>query len=156
MDKPALAEETADGRGRGKGWRGRRGGGGGGGGGRGGEVLVGSQSPLDEDSSPPVSPACHQEIAGGFPELFRQAILEVDQLTQQLGEEARRGEEGDSSEGGEEKVVQHKSRPGSKRRRKKALEAAEQARQGGEVESKGETTPRLTPTPRYLSFCSSR
>ena len=119
-------------------------------------MLVGSQSPLDEDSSPPVSPACHQEIAGGFPELFRQAILEVDQLTQQLGEEARRGEEGDSSEGGEEKVVQHKSRPGSKRRRKKALEAAEQARQGGEVESKGETTPRLTPTPRYLSFCLSR
>ena len=119
-------------------------------------MLVGSQSPLDEDSSPPVSPACHQEIAGGFPELFRQAILEVDQLTQQLGEEARRGEEGDSSEGGEEKVVQHKSRPGSKRRRKKALEAAEQARQGGEVESKGETTPSLTPTPRYLSFCMSR
>ena len=119
-------------------------------------MLVGSQSPLDEDSSPPMSPACHQEIAGGFPELFRQAILEVDQLTQQLGEEARRGEEGDSSEGGEEKVVQHKSRPGSKRRRKKALEAAEQARQGGEAELKGETTPRLTPIPRYLSFSLSR
>ena len=157
--KSEKAADEADARGRGKAWRGRRGGGGGVRG-----ELVGRQSPT-EDSSPPLSPAGHQETSGGFPELFRQAILEVDQLTQQLGEDGRRGEdwrgeEGDSSEGGEEKVVQHKSRPGSKRRRKKALEA-EANKQEADLEAAGglvagglrrEKTPSITPTPRSASF----
>ena len=83
----------------------------------------------------------------GFPEMFRQAILEVDQLTQQLGDEGRRGEEGDSSEGGEEKVVQHKSRPGSKRRRKKEKEAAELR-----VVEQGLATRALSPAARSASY----
>ena len=123
---------------------------------------MGRQSPT-EDSSPPLSPVDHQETSGAFPELFRQAILEVDQLTQQLGEDGRRGEdwrgeEGDSSEGGEEKVVQHKSRPGSKRRRKKAMEA-EANKQENDLEAgsvggglRQEKTPSITPTPRSASF----
>ena len=152
--KSEKATEETETRGRGKAWRGRRGGGGGRG------EMVGRQSPA-EDSSPPLSPAAgHQETSGGFPELFRQAILEVDQLTQQLGEDGRRGEdwrgeEGDSSEGGEEKVVQHKSRPGSKRRRKKAMEA-EANKQENDLEAGGdsiqEKTPSITPTPRSASF----
>ena len=148
----AATEET-DTRGRGKAWRGRRGGGGGV-----RSEMVGRQSPA-EDSSPPISPTGQQD--SGFPELFRQAILEVDQLTQQLGEEGRRVEEGDSSEGGEEKVVQHKSRPGSKRRRKKAVEA-EASKQESDPEAasgsglgsglRREKTPSITPTPRSASF----
>ena len=151
--KSEKATEEVDTRGRGKAWRGRRGGGGGAGRGD----LVGRQSPA-EDSSPPLSPTGQQEASGGFPELFRQAILEVDQLTQQLGEEGRRGEdwrgeEGDSSEGGEEKVVQHKSRPGSKRRRKKAMEAEAKHENDLEACSGGGLGGRsITPTPRSASF----
>ena len=149
--KSEKATEEVDTRGRGKAWRGRRGGGAGRG------DLVGRQSPA-EDSSPPLSPTGQQEASGGFPELFRQAILEVDQLTQQLGEEGRRGEdwrgeEGDSSEGGEEKVVQHKSRPGSKRRRKKAMEA--EAKHENDLETcsgGGLGGSSITPTPRSASF----
>ena len=149
--KSEKATEEVDTRGRGKAWRGRRGGGAGRG------DLVGRQSPA-EDSSPPLSPTGQQEASGGFPELFRQAILEVDQLTQQLGEEGRRGEdwrgeEGDSSEGGEEKVVQHKSRPGSKRRRKKAMEAEAKHENDLEACSGGGLGGRsITPTPRSASF----
>ena len=149
--KSEKATEEVDTRGRGKVWRGRRGGG------AGRADLVGRQSPA-EDSSPPLSPTGQQEASGGFPELFRQAILEVDQLTQQLGEEGRRGEdwrgeEGDSSEGGEEKVVQHKSRPGSKRRRKKAMEA--EAKHENDLETcsgGGLGGSSITPTPRSASF----
>ena len=130
--------------------------------------MVGRQSPA-EDSSPPISPMTGQQQDSGFPELFRQAILEVDQLTQQLGEEGRlKVEEGDdSSEGGDEKVVQHKSRPGSKRRRKKAMEA-EASKQESDPEagsgsglglglgsgglSRREKTTSITPTPRSASF----
>ena len=146
----AATEET-DTRGRGKAWRGRRGGGV-------RSEMVGRQSPA-EDSSPPISPTGQQD--SGFPELFRQAILEVDQLTQQLGEEGRRVEEGDSSEGGEEKVVQHKSRPGSKRRRKKAMEAEANKQESDPEAASGsglgsglrrEKTPSITPTPRSASF----
>ena len=79
------------------------------------------------------------------------------------GEDWRLGEEGDSSEGGEEKVVQHKSRPGSKRRRKKAMEATEANKQESDLEATGlvgsggglrqeEKTPSITPTPRSASF----
>ena len=133
VKKVKNGEEEGVVRGRGKAGRGRRWQQGKEGG-KQGEQVEDAHSPSNSPNS---------ELVVGLPEMFRQAILEVDQLTLQLGEEGR-VEEGDSSEGGEERVVHHRSRPGSKRKRKKVAEAE------GRVAERAEGA--LTPTARSASF----